>query len=61
MVKKEEKKLDKTTLREKIVETKKKLLSLRLKKSTGELEKPLEIRKTRKEVARLFTQLNKKN
>ena len=59
MVKKEEKKLDKKTLREKIAEAKRKLLTLRLKKSTGELDKPYEIKKTRKEVARLFTELKK--
>lgn len=61
MVKKEEKKLDKKALREKISEAKKKLLTLRLKKSTGELEKPIEIGETKKEVARLLTELNKKD
>ena len=61
MVKKEEQKIDKKTLREKVVEAKKKLLTLRLKKSTGELDKPSEINKTKKEVARLLTELNKKD
>jgi large subunit ribosomal protein L29 len=61
MVKKEEKKLDKKTLRDKIAEAKRKLLTLRLKKSSGELDKPSEINNTKKEVARLFTELNKKD
>ena len=61
MVNKEDKKLDKKTLREKVTEAKRKLLTLRLKKSTGELDKPSEIDKTKKEVARLLTELNKKD
>lgn len=51
---------DKNNLIEKILELKKKLLSLRFKKSNGELADISEISKTRKEIARLFTKLNAK-
>ncbi|MFC1658960.1 50S ribosomal protein L29 [Pseudomonadota bacterium] len=61
MAKEEEKKLDKKTLREKVSEAKRRLLTLRLKKSTGELDKFSEIDKTKKEIARLLTALNKKD
>jgi len=60
MAKKEDKILNKEDLRAKIVEDKKKLFSLRLKKSSGELDKTSEISKLKKEIARLFTELNKK-
>lgn len=42
----------------KILELKKKLLSLRIKKSSGELKDTSVIKKTKKEVARLFTKKN---
>ena len=42
----------------KILEFKKKLLSLRIKNSSGELTNTSEIRKVKKEIARLFTKLN---
>ncbi|MDR2077885.1 MAG: 50S ribosomal protein L29 [Rickettsiales bacterium] len=48
-------------LREKIVEAKKQLLSLRLRKSSGELKDTSVFGKTRKTIARLFTVLNKRS
>jgi large subunit ribosomal protein L29 len=60
MIKKENKILNKEELKAKIIEEKKKLFALRLKKSSGELDKTSEIGKLKKEIARLFTKLNKK-
>ena len=48
----------KNDLLQKIQELKKKLFSLKFKKSSGELTNVSEIKKTKKEVARLFTKLN---
>jgi ribosomal protein L29 len=45
-------------LRGEILESKKKLLSLRIKKSSGDLKDNSIFRKTRKTIARLFTKLN---
>ena len=42
----------------KILELKKKLLNLRIKNASGELKNIYEIKKTKKEIARLFTKLN---
>ena len=49
---------DRKSLLEKILELKKKLFSLKFKKSSGDLRNTSEIKKTKKEVARLFTKLN---
>lgn len=48
----------KRELLDKILELKKKLVSLRFKKSSGELTNTSEIGKVKKEIARLFTKLN---
>ena len=45
----------------KIRETREKLLQLRLRKQTGQVEKTHELRTLRKDVARLETVLNEKN
>jgi ribosomal protein L29 len=47
-------------LRREIVETKKKLLSLRLRKNGGELKDMSIFKKERKNIARLFTKLNRR-
>jgi len=44
---------------DKILELKKKLLSLRMKNSNGDLKNVSEIKKTKKEIARLFTKEKK--
>jgi ribosomal protein L29 len=43
-----------------ILNLKKKLLSLRVKKSSGEVQDTSVFKKTRKDIARLFTKTNKK-
>jgi len=60
MANKEEKILSKEEVRTQIISAKKNLLELRLKKSSGELDKTHEINKLKKEIARLFTKLNTK-
>tara|TARA_B110000196_G_C21114564_1_gene649736 strand:+ start:971 stop:1168 length:198 start_codon:yes stop_codon:yes gene_type:complete len=49
------KKLDIKTLRAEVSSNKKNLMNLRFQKSTGQLEKTSEIRKTRKKIASLKT------
>lgn len=49
---------DKDNIKKEIVESKKKLLSLRIKKSSGDLKDTSSFKKMRKSVARLFTKLN---
>jgi len=49
------KKLDIKTLRTEVSSNKKNLMNLRFQKSTGQLEKTSEIRKTRKKIASLKT------
>ncbi len=44
----------------KISETKKELFNLRLKKATGQLDKPSDVSKLRKSVARMKTILNER-
>ena len=44
----------------KIIETKKELFSLRMKQSTGTLDKPSRIKELRKDVARMKTILKEK-
>lgn len=50
----------KKEIRKEIKSSKKKLLSLRMNKSSGELKDTSVFKKTKKDVARLFTKLNKK-
>tara|TARA_B110000438_G_C15397267_1_gene471762 strand:- start:397 stop:594 length:198 start_codon:yes stop_codon:yes gene_type:complete len=53
------KKMDNKTLRSEINDLKKTILNFRFQKSTGQLEKTAEIRKTRKKIAKLKTEINK--
>lgn len=48
-------------IRNEILESKKKLLSLRIKKSSGDLKDTSVIKKLKKEIARLFTKMNKQD
>ena len=48
-------------IRNEILESKKKLLSLRMKKSSGDLKDTSVIKKLKKEIARLFTKMNKQD
>lgn len=52
---------DKKKLKEEVVELKKKLFSLRIKKSSGDLKDTSILKKTRKAVAKLFTKLNRQD
>ena len=47
-------------LKEMVVELKEKLLKLRFKNAYGQLENPMEIRKTRKQIARILTILRER-
>lgn len=47
-------------LQDKVIESKRELFDLRLKQSTGSLEKPSKIRELRKEVARMKTILRER-
>ena len=47
-------------IRGEIINLKKSLLNYRFQKSSGQLEKTSEIKKTRRKIARLKTQINKK-
>ncbi len=49
---------NKKTLLQNILELKKKLFSLKFKKSSGDLKDTSVIKKMKKEIARLFTKLN---
>ena len=53
------KKVDDKQIRSEINGLKKSLLNFRFQKSTGQLEKTSEIKKTRKKIARLKNQINK--
>ena len=55
------KKINLKNLRSDIYSLKKTLLNLNFQKSTGQLEKTAEIRKVRKKIARLKTEINKKS
>ena len=46
-------------IREEVFDLKKTLLNLRFQKSTGQLEKTAEIKKTRLKIARIKTNMNK--
>jgi large subunit ribosomal protein L29 len=47
-------------LQKMVVELKEKLLKLRFKNAYGQLENPMEIRKTRKQIARILTILRER-
>ena len=51
---------DKKKIQEEILDSKKKLLSLRFKKSSGEIKDYSVFKKIKKNIARLFTKLNNK-
>ena len=53
------KKLDSSKIRSEINGLKKSLLNLRFQKSSGQLEKTAQIRKDKKQIARLCTELTK--
>ena len=57
---KELRKLSAEELNKKISESKKELFELRLKQSTGQLEKPSRVRELRKDVARMKTIINER-
>ena len=53
-------KLSDKELQDKVIEAKRELFDLRLKQSTGSLEKPSKIKELRKEVARMKTILKER-
>lgn len=53
-------KLSDKELNDKIIETKRELFDLRLKQSTGNLEKPSKLRELRKDVAKMKTILRER-
>ena len=55
------KKIDNKKVRSEIIDLKKILLNFKFQKATGQLEKTAEIRKARKKIARLKTEINKTN
>lgn len=61
MTAKEIRELSPAEITTKIRETREKLLQLRLRKQTGQVEKTHELRALRKDIARLETILNAKN
>lgn len=52
--------LSEQELKEKIETEKNKLVKLKLQHAVSSIENPMEIRKTRKAIARLLTELNKR-
>ena len=61
MIQKSNKIIDITKIRGEITNLKKNLLNLYFQKSTGQLEKTAEIRKVKKNIARLKTQISQNN
>ncbi len=59
MINKNEKKLDAVKTREEILSLRKTLLNLNFQKSSGQLEKTAEIRKAKKNIAKLKFALSK--
>jgi len=53
-------KLTDDELKEKVIELKKKLMNLRFQNAVGGLEKPSEIRETKKDIARILTILKER-
>ena len=58
MIEKKLKKPEVKKLRAEVVDLKRTLMNLRFQKSTGQLEKTAEIKKTRLKIARLKTNMN---
>tara|TARA_Y100001970_G_C13920744_1_gene693300 strand:+ start:591 stop:791 length:201 start_codon:yes stop_codon:yes gene_type:complete len=61
MINKNTKKLSDSKLNEQMIGLKKTLLNLNFQKSTGQLEKTHQIRKTKKDIARLKMQISNKD
>ena len=59
MIEKTVKNLDHRKMKEEILNLRKTLLNLNFQKSTGQLEKTSQIRKTKKDIAKLKTQISK--
>tara|TARA_B100000287_G_C20180779_1_gene602125 strand:- start:285 stop:485 length:201 start_codon:yes stop_codon:yes gene_type:complete len=59
MIDKKNKNNDVGKLRSEVVDLKKNLMNLKFQKSTGQLEKTAEIKKTRLKIARIKTNMNK--
>ena len=59
MIQKKAKKTDLSKLRAEVVDLKKTIMNFKFQKSTGQLEKTSEIKKTRLKIARLKTNMNK--
>ena len=59
MIEKTVKNLDHRKMKEEILNLRKILLNLNFQKSTGQLEKTSQIRKTKKDIAKLKTQISK--
>tara|TARA_B100001123_G_C14872447_1_gene852539 strand:+ start:394 stop:591 length:198 start_codon:yes stop_codon:yes gene_type:complete len=57
-MKKEVKKIDFKKIKSEIEEAKKSMLNLRFQKSTGQLEKTSEMKKNRRKIARLKTEMS---
>ena len=55
---KKEKKVDVNKIKSEIEEAKKTMLNLRFQKSTGQLEKTSEMKKNRRKIARLKTEIS---
>ena len=55
------KNIDSKKIRSEINDLKRSLLNYKFQKSTGQLEKTAEIRKAKKKIARLKTEINKKS
>ena len=61
MIKKNEKLKDKNKIKEEIFSLKKTIMNFNFQKSTGQLEKTSNLRKSKKDLARLKTQLRHLN
>ena len=59
MIEKNIKNKDLSKIRAEVVDLKKTLMNLKFQKSTGQLEKTADIKKTRLKIARLKTNMNK--
>ena len=59
MIEKKSNKTDLTKIRAEVIDLKKALMNLKFQKSTGQLEKTSEIKKTRLKIARLKTNITK--
>ena len=59
MINKQQNNKDLNKIRSEVVDLKKILMNLKFQKSTGQLEKTAEIKKTRLKIARLKTNMNK--